>query len=98
MMNTDMNLRIFLFNILQGRELTSIEIYRAIGNFIPKRRITKQRVYGLLQRLVLYGDVQKIKIDRQERKERDDQSKYCYSLTNKGLKLKRFYLKKLNKK
>ena len=93
--NTDINFRLFILNLLNGRELSSVEVNNAVKRDFPSKQITKQRVDGLLKRLTLYSDLMRRRIDKQEQ-DRNDNCLYTFTLSNKGRKLKRHYLEKMN--
>ena len=88
---TDFEFRLFLFDILDRGEFSCSDLYRFVQQDFRSKRITRQRLYGLLQRLTVYRVVSKKRIQDHG----DDRCRFVFTLTNEGRKRKAYYEKKI---
>lgn len=83
-----------MLTLLRGRELTFSQICGCIARDYREKKYLKQEVNQMLRKLHVNGLIVRRKLRKEER---EDQGRYSYTITDRGLKRREYYQGRLEK-
>ena len=90
----DLKFRIFLLTLLERRELTFSQIRGCIARDYREKKYLKQETNQMLVKLHMNGLIVRRKLRKEER---EDPGKYSYTITDRGMKRREYYQRRLEK-
>lgn len=88
----DLQFRIFLFDLLDNRELTFTDIKGSVARDYHEKKYMRQEIRTFLLKLLVNSLISRGDL---EKNDRWDSCRYIYTLTDKGRMRRTYYLKQL---
>jgi hypothetical protein len=88
----DLNVRIFLLDLLDGRELSFSQIRQSLASDYHEKKYIKQEVMEFLVKLRENHLISRKKLSK---KDRFDRCRNSYTITDRGIHRKKYYQKQL---
>lgn len=91
----DLNVRIFLLNLLDGRELSFSQIRKSLATDYKEKKYIKQEV---MEFLVKMKDSHLISRKKISKGDRFDRCRFSYTITDRGIHRREYYQKQLDER
>ena len=90
---SDFPFRVFLLELLAGRELSIVEIERAMQRDYPQKQISRARLKDMMEKLRRFHSISRRKDDEP----RDDHCKFVFTTTQHGLEKIEYFKEQIKK-
>ena len=84
---SDFPFRLFLLELLTGRELSIVEIEQAIQRDYPQKEISRERLKDVIEKLRRFKSISR----REDDESRDDNCTFVFTTTRHGLDKIRYF-------
>lgn len=91
----DLNVRIFLLDLLDGRKLSFSQIRKSLAIDYKGKKYIKQEVMEYLNKFLENHLISREKISK---KDRFDRCRYAYTITDRGIHRRKYYQKQLDER